>query len=226
MTYTVEHHRPRLHPGCQRHPVRRRQLVPGEWQAAPVRFRGAGSSSRRVCSRATSTSRTVASAAARQTVTRNLTLQPKATGAGAAGAVHRAIPHRSTFRAPPSDTLGGPDADRAAHRRRGETRPGHRRGRPPIRHDRVHLDRHRGAAAGRGHQLPGVDKPVHGCSTTLSQGVETIRNLAQAVDQGVPTDPYDEAIAIEHHLRDPVFFQYTLNPPQDPDPTPGPSSTF
>jgi transglutaminase-like putative cysteine protease len=50
-----------------------------------------------------------------------------------------------------------------------------------------------------------------------SQGVETIRNLAQQWISGGPTDPYDEALAIEQHLRNPVLFQYTLNPPRDTD---------
>jgi transglutaminase-like putative cysteine protease len=47
---------------------------------------------------------------------------------------------------------------------------------------------------------------------------ETIRNLAQQWVAGVPTDPYDEALAIEQHLRNPAFFQYTLSPPQNPNP--------
>jgi transglutaminase-like putative cysteine protease len=51
-----------------------------------------------------------------------------------------------------------------------------------------------------------------------SRGVEAIRNLADQWIAGVPKDPYDEAIAIENHLRDPALFQYTLNPPQDPNP--------
>jgi Transglutaminase-like superfamily/TgpA N-terminal domain len=48
-----------------------------------------------------------------------------------------------------------------------------------------------------------------------SQGVEAIRTLAQQWTSG-DTNPYDEATAIQNHLRDPAFFQYTLNPPQDP----------
>ncbi len=36
--------------------------------------------------------------------------------------------------------------------------------------------------------------------------------------KGVPADPYDQALAIEQHLRNPAFFQYTLNPPQNPNP--------
>ena len=48
-----------------------------------------------------------------------------------------------------------------------------------------------------------------------SRGAETILNLAKQWIAGGPTDPYDEAIAIQNHLRDPLYFQYTLNPPQD-----------
>ena len=52
----------------------------------------------------------------------------------------------------------------------------------------------------------------------VSQGVETIHSLALQWIKGVPADPYDQALAIEQHLRDPALFQYTLNPPQNPDP--------
>jgi hypothetical protein len=48
--------------------------------------------------------------------------------------------------------------------------------------------------------------------------VETIHSLAVQWIKGVPADPYDEALAIEQHLRDPALFQYTLDPPQNPDP--------
>jgi transglutaminase-like putative cysteine protease len=50
-----------------------------------------------------------------------------------------------------------------------------------------------------------------------TQGLETIRSLAEQWTAGL-TDPYDEAIAIEAHLRDPALFQYTLDPPTDPNP--------
>jgi transglutaminase-like putative cysteine protease len=50
-----------------------------------------------------------------------------------------------------------------------------------------------------------------------SQGAETIRSLADQWTSGV-SDPYDEAVAIEDHLRDPAFFQYTLDPPADRNP--------
>jgi Transglutaminase-like superfamily len=48
-----------------------------------------------------------------------------------------------------------------------------------------------------------------------TNGATTIRTLAKQWTAGI-TDPYDQAIAIEQHLRDPANFQYTLNPPQDP----------
>jgi transglutaminase-like putative cysteine protease len=48
-----------------------------------------------------------------------------------------------------------------------------------------------------------------------SHGVETIRALAQQWTAGL-TNPYDQAIAIEQHLRNPAFFQYTLDPPPVP----------
>jgi hypothetical protein len=51
----------------------------------------------------------------------------------------------------------------------------------------------------------------------FTQGVETIHSLAERWTAGF-TDPYDQAIAIESHLRDPAYFQYTLDPPGDPNP--------
>jgi transglutaminase-like putative cysteine protease len=48
-----------------------------------------------------------------------------------------------------------------------------------------------------------------------SQGAETIRTLAQQWTAG-KTNPYDQALAIQQHLRNPAFFQYTLNPPTVP----------
>ncbi len=47
--------------------------------------------------------------------------------------------------------------------------------------------------------------------------VETIRTLAREWTATGPQDPYDLALQIEDHLRDPTQFQYTLNPPQDPN---------
>ena len=48
-----------------------------------------------------------------------------------------------------------------------------------------------------------------------TRGAETIRSLAVQWTSDL-TDPYDQAIAIEDHLRNPAFFQYTLDPPTDP----------
>jgi transglutaminase-like putative cysteine protease len=50
-----------------------------------------------------------------------------------------------------------------------------------------------------------------------TRGVETIRSLATQWTAG-RTDPYDEAIAIETHLRNRTLFQYTLDPPADSNP--------
>jgi len=46
-----------------------------------------------------------------------------------------------------------------------------------------------------------------------SHGAQTITNLAKEWTAGL-TDPYDQAVAIEQHLRNPRFFTYTLNPPK------------
>jgi transglutaminase-like putative cysteine protease len=48
-----------------------------------------------------------------------------------------------------------------------------------------------------------------------SQGAETIRGLALQWTAG-QTNPYDQAMAIQQHLRNPALFQYTLNPPTVP----------
>ena len=48
-----------------------------------------------------------------------------------------------------------------------------------------------------------------------THGAETIHSLALQWTAG-KTNPYDQAIAIEQHLRDPRFFQYTLTPPRGP----------
>jgi hypothetical protein len=49
-----------------------------------------------------------------------------------------------------------------------------------------------------------------------THGLETIRSIAAQWTAGL-TDPYDDALAIESHLRNPAFFQYTLDPPTDPN---------
>lgn len=48
-----------------------------------------------------------------------------------------------------------------------------------------------------------------------SHQATTIKELAAQWTQGA-ANPYDAAAAIETHLRDPLFFQYTLNPPASP----------
>ena len=71
-------------------------------------------------------------------------------------------------------------------------------------------------AAGRNY--PGWTDQYMVMDDDVSLGVEAIRKLALQWIEGVPADPYDEALAIEQHLRNPAFFQYTLTPPQNPDP--------
>jgi hypothetical protein len=66
-----------------------------------------------------------------------------------------------------------------------------------------------------GTNYPAWTKPYVDLPDDSTHGVETIRSLAEQWTAGI-TDPYDQAIAIEERLRNPAFFQYTLNPPQDP----------
>ena len=49
----------------------------------------------------------------------------------------------------------------------------------------------------------------------VSRGAATITALAKEWTAGA-TDPYDQAVAIEQHLRNPRLFTYTLNPPRAP----------
>ena len=58
-----------------------------------------------------------------------------------------------------------------------------------------------------------------------SSGVEAIQSLARQWTVGL-TNPYDEAVAIEQHLRNPVLYQYTLNPPADSNPNTWPVVFF
>jgi transglutaminase-like putative cysteine protease len=51
-----------------------------------------------------------------------------------------------------------------------------------------------------------------------SHSIATIANLAQQWTSG-QTNPFDEATTIQNHLRNPAFFQYTLNPPAVPSQT-------
>ncbi len=66
-----------------------------------------------------------------------------------------------------------------------------------------------------GINYPAFVKQYETLSDDSSNGVETIRALAQQWTAG-QTNPYDQAILIEQHLRNPAFFTYTLNPPQVP----------
>ena len=147
---------------------------------------------------------------------RHLTLQPKAHRPDAPRALHRRPRISRACRASPTGTVDDAgidelltvdevqlDQDIVA----GTNDPD----------QRVRLDRNRGAAAGRGHELPGVDEAVHDPRTTAAISVETIRTLAQQwTAAGRPT-PTTRRSPIEDHLRDPALFQYTLNPPQDPN---------
>ncbi len=60
-----------------------------------------------------------------------------------------------------------------------------------------------------------VAKQYVALSDDNSRGAETIRRLAEQWTAG-QTDPYDRALAIEQHLRNPTFFTYTLHPPAVP----------
>jgi hypothetical protein len=67
-----------------------------------------------------------------------------------------------------------------------------------------------------GTAYPSWTKQFTDLTDDATHGVEAIRSLAQQWTAGI-TNPYDQAIAIEEHLRNPAFFTYTLNPPQDPN---------
>ena len=69
-----------------------------------------------------------------------------------------------------------------------------------------------------GIQYPAFTKQYTQLGDDASKGVETIHQLAQEWTAG-QTTPYDQAAAIEQHLRNPQFFQYTLSPPKVPDKT-------
>ena len=71
-------------------------------------------------------------------------------------------------------------------------------------------------AAGTGY--PKWTAQLTGLNDDGTHGAATIHSLAVQWTAG-KTNPYDQAIAIQQHLRDPAFFQYTLNPPQVPNAT-------
>jgi Transglutaminase-like superfamily/TgpA N-terminal domain len=66
-----------------------------------------------------------------------------------------------------------------------------------------------------GIKYPAFTKQYVTLNDDATHGVETIRQLAQQWTAGL-TNPYDQAIAIQQRLRNPAFYQYTLNPPVIP----------
>jgi transglutaminase-like putative cysteine protease len=66
-----------------------------------------------------------------------------------------------------------------------------------------------------GKNYPEFTKQYTELSDDSTHGAEAIRTLALQWAAG-QTNPYDQARAIEEHLRNPAFFQYTLNPPVIP----------
>jgi transglutaminase-like putative cysteine protease len=69
-----------------------------------------------------------------------------------------------------------------------------------------------------GTSYPSWTSPYTETKDDGTHSVETIANLAKQWTAGT-TNPYDEATAIQNHLRNPAFFQYTLDPPAVPNPT-------
>jgi Transglutaminase-like superfamily/TgpA N-terminal domain len=67
-----------------------------------------------------------------------------------------------------------------------------------------------------GTDYPAFVKQYTGLQDDLSHGAQTIQRLADQWTAG-QTNPYDEAIAIQNHLRNPANFQYTLDPPPVPN---------
>jgi hypothetical protein len=66
-----------------------------------------------------------------------------------------------------------------------------------------------------GLNYPAFTKQYVKLNDDSTHGVETIRRLAQQWTAG-QTNPYDQALAIQQRLRNPAFYQYTLNPPVIP----------
>jgi transglutaminase-like putative cysteine protease len=69
-----------------------------------------------------------------------------------------------------------------------------------------------------GTNYPSWTSPYTVTTDDGSHSVETIANLAKQWTAGM-TNPYDEATAIQNRLRNPAFFQYTLDPPAVPNPS-------
>lgn len=63
-----------------------------------------------------------------------------------------------------------------------------------------------------GTNYPAWAQQYLGLADDKTHGVEAIRRLA-ALWAASATDPYDQALAIEQHLRNPQSFTYTLRPP-------------
>jgi transglutaminase-like putative cysteine protease len=66
-----------------------------------------------------------------------------------------------------------------------------------------------------GTNYPAWAQQYIGLADDTTHGVERIKELATQWTAGA-TDPYDQALAIEQHLRSPRFFTYTLRPPRTP----------
>ncbi len=151
-----------------------------------------------------------------QTITATLTMQPHATGEEPL-APFTGDPASANLPGTAYGTLGGPDANQLLSVDEVQ-----------LNHDIVagttiattaYIPTATAAQlSAAGTNYPGWTRQYTVMLDDVSQGVEAIHSLALQWIKGVPADPYDEAVAIEQHLRDPALFQYTLNPPQNSDP--------
>ena len=66
-----------------------------------------------------------------------------------------------------------------------------------------------------GTNYPSWTSPYTDAKDDGNGSIATIERLAKEWTAGL-TDPYDQATAIQNHLRNPAFFQYTLTPPAVP----------
>jgi transglutaminase-like putative cysteine protease len=69
-----------------------------------------------------------------------------------------------------------------------------------------------------GTRYPSWTSPYTEARDDGTGSIATIKSLAEKWTAGL-TNPYDEATAIQNHLRNPAFFQYTLDPPPVPNAT-------
>ena len=83
-------------------------------------------------------------------------------------------------------------------------RPGHRQRQRRFRPTRARLHGNSGPARGCGHELPGVGQAVHGPSGRRQPSARRRSPASRSSGPPGPTDPYDEAIAIQNHLRNPA----------------------